>query len=427
MAYYCMDLVAIVAVTEWSWWKQVLAHVLLLMPHGLLALVISPAVMKYESLLSCVVRRVDDLVATVVDQMERTNRVVESLRSKVVDAHRQEVEDEQTPGVRDTRERRRSRMQSDQPEDREYRKRELSQHLKRTASGSGLGVSISDTSSSSIITSGGTSFSEEELADAVRWLFKKISRGDQEVSLRRLRVGLHKISSYFTEKDWSLLSRLLDRDRSKEVSEQDLLLVLAGQGSLVDWQKATQSNLLKGQDNPDSDPNVDIDTIGAMAPELVQGASGSLASFLANSNPARAQAGARMWGWMYEDVEDIQTAANLRRSNSTPAVSPVRTRSHTMPARSHHAEPTIREEGGGMSVAFAPEPELESRSGEGDKQVKVTLAPEAIEEEEEESEGTPGARKSDYQTPPTATTPPAPSPASAGKNDGANGAGPAAP
>ena len=129
MAYYCMDLVAIVAVTELSWWKQVLAHVLLLMPHGLLALIISPAVMKYESLLSCVVRRVDELVATVVDQMERTNRVVESLRSKVVDAHRQEVEDEQTPGVRDTRERRRSRMQSDQPEDREYRKRELSQHL----------------------------------------------------------------------------------------------------------------------------------------------------------------------------------------------------------------------------------------------------------------------------------------------------------
>jgi hypothetical protein len=85
LAYYCMDLVAIVRLTSWTTLEQVLTHTLLLLPHALLSLVISPAVMKHESLLSCVVRRKDELVAIVVEQMERSDRLGDSLRRKLVD------------------------------------------------------------------------------------------------------------------------------------------------------------------------------------------------------------------------------------------------------------------------------------------------------------------------------------------------------
>jgi hypothetical protein len=48
LAYYCMDLVVIVDRTEWNAWKQAVAHLLLLLPHVLLALVVSPALLKYH-------------------------------------------------------------------------------------------------------------------------------------------------------------------------------------------------------------------------------------------------------------------------------------------------------------------------------------------------------------------------------------------
>ena len=207
-----MDLVAIVGVTGWAWWQRVIAHVLLLAPHVLLALMISPAVIKYESLLSCVVRRVDEMVATVVHHMERTSRVCESLRSKVVDAHRQELEDAHPQN-------RSATALDDIPEAPQTRKRALSQHLQRTVT-----LETGRSSMSSVAPSTTVGGELSEVSDAITWLYDKISRGEKEISLRRLRVGLHKINAYFTEKDWMLLCRLLDSDRTRmvEVSTHSL-------------------------------------------------------------------------------------------------------------------------------------------------------------------------------------------------------------
>ncbi len=209
LAYYCMDLVAIVGVTEWAWWQQAIAHTLLVTPHLILTLRLSPAVIKYESLLSCVVRRVDEMVATVVHHMERTNRVCETLRSRVVDAHKQELEAAAPrDGGRGT--------PSDTSEGTQERKRQLSQHFHSTvtAETGGSRMNLGSPSSASMLDG---EISDVQLSDSIKWLYNKISRGDKEITLRRLRVGLHKINAYFTEKDWAMLCRLLDRDRTRKI------------------------------------------------------------------------------------------------------------------------------------------------------------------------------------------------------------------
>jgi hypothetical protein len=61
---------------------------------------------------------------------------------------------------------------------------------------------------------------------AARWFFEALCRGDTHIKLQRLRVGLHKISAYYTDKDWVSLSRLLDRQHIKAVTIEDLLAVV---------------------------------------------------------------------------------------------------------------------------------------------------------------------------------------------------------
>ena len=182
LAYYCMDLVAIVGVTEWSWWQQAIAHILLVSPHLILTLRLSPAVIKYESLLSCVVRRVDEMVATVVHHMERTSRVCETLRTKVVDAHKQELE---AAVPRDGG----KGALSDIPEGTQERKRQLSQHFHVAVSAETGGSRMNLGSPSSASMFDGES-SDVQLTESIKWLYKKISRGDKEITLRRLRVGI---------------------------------------------------------------------------------------------------------------------------------------------------------------------------------------------------------------------------------------------
>lgn len=231
LAYYCMDLVVVVGGAGWGTAWRILAHVLLIAPHVLLSLVLSPAVMKYESLLSCVVRRVDELVATVVEQMERTTRLCESLRSKVVDAHRQDQEElSPTRSVRRRRARLQSATSASITAERQARQRELSLHLGSTLhrSTSAHSADHSDTSTASHYQGDHLDFSTEEVASAVRWIYKRVSHGDKEVTLRQLRIGLHKINAYFTDKDWASLCRLLDREHKQAITANDLLQVLAG-------------------------------------------------------------------------------------------------------------------------------------------------------------------------------------------------------
>jgi hypothetical protein len=98
LSYYCLDLVVIVNQTQWSTVIQIIWHVLLLLPHVILAMVVSPLAMKLETLLSCVVWPIDELVATVTEHMESTDRLCEVLRRKLVDAHRQENEEAEVEG-----------------------------------------------------------------------------------------------------------------------------------------------------------------------------------------------------------------------------------------------------------------------------------------------------------------------------------------
>ena len=93
LAYYLLDLVVIVhQQDEWGLLKRLLVHLALLLPHVIGQFLVTPEVMKHESLLSCVVRREDEIVATVIDRMEMTDRLCEGLRTKLVDAHRQTEE-----------------------------------------------------------------------------------------------------------------------------------------------------------------------------------------------------------------------------------------------------------------------------------------------------------------------------------------------
>ena len=148
------------------------------------------------------------------------------------------------------------------------------------------------------------------------------------------------------------------------LQERDLLIVLAPQES-TPWQPEASHKSDKFQTSADEDKSVavDIDAIttgSSMAP----GGTGTLTNFLFESNTQRAEAGVRLWGWMYEDVEDIATAASPRSQGSTPTG---RSRSHTTPARMHEREtPQTERAGQQPSVSFAadeefaPEPETES-------------------------------------------------------------------
>ena len=107
-----------------------------------------------------------------------------------------------------------------------------------------------------------------------------------------------------------------------------------------------------GDDDTDT-ADIDLDAVGKSAPKLVPGGTGTLTNFLCDSNADRAKAGARVWGWMYEDVADIQ---------SNPADSPLpRSRSRTTPAR--------------LDRHITSPPRMESPGGVGQPSAEVTFAP----------------------------------------------------
>ena len=144
------------------------------------------------------------------------------------------------------------------------------------------------------------------------------------------------------------------------LQERDLLIVLAPQESSP-WQPEAKNESDKFQSSTDSHESVavDIDAI-TRGSSMVPGGTGTLTNFLFESNAQRAEAGARLWGWMYEDVEDIETVATPRTQNSTPTG---RSRSHTTPARMHEREtPQIEQPGVSLTAdeKLAPEPETES-------------------------------------------------------------------
>ena len=114
---------------------------------------------------------------------------------------------------------------------------------------------------------------------------------------------------------------------------------------------------------------VDFDTIKRDGP-VAPGGTGTLTNFLCESNDKRAKAGARMWGWMYEDVEDITTTLPSPSPSIDGTTPPsTRTRSHTTPARIPEGQPAPQGGGkqAGTAVSFtddepAPEPDPESAS-----------------------------------------------------------------
>ena len=194
LAYYCMGLVAAVGRTGWTTVNQVIAHTVLLLPHVILALRVSPALMKHHALLSSVIRRSDEIVATVVSQMERHDRLRDTLRRKLVDAHRQhqELEDEpSTPTAAALRLRLASKKQH--------------HHLSQLK------------------------FSARDVENAAQWWFKKISGGehDRKIAIRKIRIGLHWINAYFTDYEWKAMVRLLDPGHNLCVQLSDIITALS--------------------------------------------------------------------------------------------------------------------------------------------------------------------------------------------------------
>jgi hypothetical protein len=198
LAYYCMGLVVIIQRTGWSTVQQVVAHGALLLPHAILALRTSPALMKHEALLSCVVRRSDDIVATVASQMERYDDLRETLRCKLVDAHRQHQE-----------------LLEDEPST------PTSAALLR------LRLQASKTPEVQAM-----EFTALDVERAAGWLFQKIHGGDTDasstgkLSVRKFRIGLHWINAYFTDSEWKALCRLLDPGHTLAIQLTDVLSVL---------------------------------------------------------------------------------------------------------------------------------------------------------------------------------------------------------
>jgi hypothetical protein len=153
--------------------------------------------------------------------------------------------------------------------------------------------------------------------------------------------------------------------------ERDLLVVLATQDSTALNSEASMkftADELHSSAEDAASAAVDFDAISR--DQVAPGGTGTLTNFLIESNEQRAKAGARLWGWMYEDVEDIKTG--LPSSSPTPSTgetAAVRTRSHTTPARMPEGQPSPQIGGKqpGAAVSFAddepaPEPDPESTS-----------------------------------------------------------------
>lgn len=155
-----------------------------------------------------------------------------------------------------------------------------------------------------------------------------------------------------------------------DAKERDLLVVLATQDSTALNSAASMkftADELQSTAKDGASAAVDLDTINTDGP-VAPGGTGTLTNFLIESNEQRAKAGARLWGWMYEDVEDISTG--LSSPSSTSGTPTTRTRSHTTPARLPEGQPAPQIEGSrpGASVTFAgdepaPEPDPESANG----------------------------------------------------------------
>ena len=151
------------------------------------------------------------------------------------------------------------------------------------------------------------------------------------------------------------------------LQKQDILTVLTPQ-TTVSWKDDVQHS----PDKPHSSENeeeaipVDLDVIKRHGPVTPSG-TGTLTNFLCESNAQRAKKGARMWGWMYEDVEDIRTDL----PSGTGTTGPVRTRSHTTPARLPEREPAEVAGKPGAGVTFAADeklaPEPEGASSQADE------------------------------------------------------------
>merc|ERR550514_2603385 len=151
--------------------------------------------------------------------------------------------------------------------------------------------------------------------------------------------------------------------------ERDLLVVLATQDSTVLNSEASMkftADELHSSAEDAASAVVDFDAISR--DQVAPGGTGTLTNFLIESNEQRAKAGARLWGWMYEDVEDIKTGLPSP-SPSTGETAAVRTRSHTTPARMPEGQPSPQIGGKqpGAAVSFAddepaPEPDPESTS-----------------------------------------------------------------
>ena len=320
LAYYLLDLVVIVhQQNEWGLLNRLLAHLSLLLPHVIGQFLVTPEVMKHESLLSCVVRREDEIVATVIDRMEMTDRLCEGLRTKLVDAHRQTEEN--------YKEARAAAVSREL--DTEAVHQSVLNVLQRTKSANPAGLQPL------VLTS-------DDVTHATQEFFKQIGNGDSQIALKRLRIGLHKINAYFTERDWKALCRLLDRNHTKSCTLEDLLAVIKpGQGHWRDRSETDPSTPRAGRTPPK------LRKRHRRWPMIFR----CLCNEISESELDDLAAQAATVRWMYEDVADIDTTPT-----SEPELTPMR-RSVTAPTIS--MSPNTRGPKPALSAELEIEPEPE--------------------------------------------------------------------
>eukprot|EP01052_Picozoa_sp_SAG31_P026537 SAG31_NODE_2412_length_5746_cov_5.160439_4_plen_551_part_00 len=336
LSYYCMDLVVIVGQTQWSVATQILAHVLLLLPQFLSGMMLGPAVMKFESLLSAVVRPVDEVVATVMEHMNTTDRLIQVTRLKLVDAHRQHLEELSACESRETTstasriatvpEKIQANAQGWQvppsPSHRRNNHTALSLELPR-------------------VPARALNFSEAEVDAAARWLFVKIAdvpRGDEEwaeISLTRLRIGLHQCNMYFKEKDWKTMSRVLERASAKGCTNLRELLILLHPQSVETMHWRDSSGIQNDPDSPCHGPELESSLMHR--DHIAEGVAPAepVPASLAERGRTRSNSYA---DWVYEDIdqdvpddeaeETRQGAQSSTRELSKDGDSTVETPSH---------------------------------------------------------------------------------------------------
>jgi len=214
LSYYTLDLGAMIenhyTYAQGVTAERVAIHVAFLLPHVLLALVLMPNTHTQQSLLSCVVRINETEVTSVQTKMEMGEREMKELRVKLIEWSKSKPASHGDTFAANKQEEVNLSVFSTGQIEREIRRRQAaSQPVTAT------------------------------LNTAARRFYKHLARAADEgnfVMVAHLRTGLRSIGIIYTAKEWLTMMRLMDRDHSHSITEEEFIAVL--QPNMGHWRDA---------------------------------------------------------------------------------------------------------------------------------------------------------------------------------------------